>query len=161
MASRKNEEMKQRLLQERDMLLRKKEAIENQIAGIERAIALISEDGDVEAPPSQGRRVATKGIVLDLLSDVGTTGLNAQSAVDMAANRGIDLDKASVSSLLSRLKKDEVVVYDGDRYRLKKFADLSFRAGPQHAAHPRMTPLFDVPSAEDDNNSFGKAAIFN
>lgn len=35
------------------------------------------------------------------------------------------MDKASVSSLLSRLKKDEIVVFDGELYRLKEFAPKS------------------------------------
>lgn len=54
--------------------------------------------------------------------DVGTRGLNAQTAVDLANQRGVTLDRASVSSLLSRLKKDDVVVFDNEVYRLKEFA---------------------------------------
>ena len=44
------------------------------------------------------------------------------------AKRGIELDRGSVSSLLSRLKKDGVLFYDGSRYRLKEYA------GPRQAA---------------------------
>ena len=125
--SRKNEAMKQRLLEERANLLRQKEALENQITGIERAIALVS--GDSAEPPAVQaagtRKTGAKRIVLDLLHDVGTTGLNATAAVELAGRRGSVLDKATASSLLSRLKRDGVVTYDGDRYRLPEFAGLA------------------------------------
>ncbi|MGO9742621.1 MAG: hypothetical protein ACLPN5_14150 [Roseiarcus sp.] len=119
---RKNQEMKDRLLKERDLLLRERDAIENKILGLERAIALIADDHASESGNHGGRRTATKSVILDLLRDVGTTGLNAIAAVDLANARGVTLDKASVSSLLSRLKKDEIVTYDGDKYRLKEFS---------------------------------------
>lgn len=114
--------MKQRLLEERDLLLRQKEAIENQIAGLERAITLFGDDGEILHAATNGKRTATKGIVLDLLRDVGTTGLNAATAVNLANMRGFTLVRNSVSSLLSRLKADEVITYDGEKYRLKEFS---------------------------------------
>lgn len=138
---RKRQEMKDRLLKERDALIRDKEAIENRILGLERAIALIGDDASTIASVQHGRRTATKGIVLDLLRDVGTTGLNAITAVDLASQRGVTLDRASISSLLSRLKKDDVVAYDGERYRLKEFAPAS----PQspHAGPNVIIPPFE------------------
>lgn len=128
MASRKTHEMKQRLLEERDRLLRQREALDNQIAGIERAISLVGDE--VCVSPAQKRRTSTKSVVLDLLEDVGTTGLNASIAVDLADRRGISIERASTSSLLSRLKSDGIVVFDGDKYRLKKYAP---NAGPQNS----------------------------
>lgn len=116
--------LKKRLMQQRDQLLKQVEALNNRVAGLEMAIALIdsndvpTEGSTFEAAP---KRVNVKTMVLDLLDEVGTTGLNAVTAVDIAKRRGIQLDKGSVSSLLSRLKKDDVVVYDNDKYRLKKF----------------------------------------
>lgn len=120
MASRKNQEMKQRLIEERDRLLRQREAIDNQIAGIERAIALVGDDEPILA--SRKRRTSTKSVVLDLLDDVGAAGISAAIAVDLAERRGITIERASVSSLLSRLKSDGVVVFDGEKYRLPKYA---------------------------------------
>lgn len=124
MSKRSDEMMKQRLLTERDRLLRQREALDNQIAGLERAIALFDgEPQDGAHPASSGAiRGRVKTLIIDLLKEVGTTGLNAQTAVDLADRRGVSVGKESVSSLLSRLKKDDVVVYDGDRYRLKEFA---------------------------------------
>ena len=120
MASRKEEEMRQRLLLEREDLLRRRDALDNEIKGIERAIQLVSasEAKDV----SSSRKPQTKGIVLDLLEEVGTTGLDAAIAVRLASAKGLTVEKASVSSLLSRLKRDAVVEYDGERYRLPKYS---------------------------------------
>ena len=115
--------MKQKWLAERDRLLRQRDAIDNQIAGLERGIALMDEETHDSAPVAQGRG-RVKAIIFDLLKEAGTTGLNAQSAVAMASRRGISLGKDSISSLLSRLKKDGVVQYDGDRYRLNEYARI-------------------------------------
>ncbi len=120
MASRKTKEMKKRLLEEREKLLRQREALDNEIKGIERAIALVS--AEESSKTATGKRTQIKGIVLDLLEDVGTTGLNATDAVELANKKGLTIERASVSSLLSRLKKDGVVVYDGNKYRLPKYA---------------------------------------
>ncbi|MEM8849378.1 MAG: hypothetical protein AAGE03_05010 [Pseudomonadota bacterium] len=120
MASRKTEEMKQRLLEERDSLLRQRDALDNEIKGIERAIQLIADDS--MSSPEQGKRVQIKSIVLDLLEQVGTTGLDAAGAVRLANERGVTLKQNSVSSLLSRLKADGAVTYDGSQYRLGKYS---------------------------------------
>lgn len=68
---------------------------------------------------------SVKSTVLDLLERAGEGGLNAAIAVEMAKEDGIDLDRGSVSSLLSRLKTDNVVIYNGTVYRLKKFSQFS------------------------------------
>jgi hypothetical protein len=117
----KDMERKQRLIQQRDQLLREIEALRNKVAGLEMAIALFDEEG-VPAPVSERRRSGIKDTVLDLLNEVGTTGLNAAIAVEIANRRGIHLDRQSVSSLLSRLKTDGAIVYEGQRYKLKQFA---------------------------------------
>ena len=54
-----------------------------------------------------------------MLKEAGKTGLNANSAVEMAKRRGIELDRGTVSSTLSRMKRDGAVDHDGERYRLK------------------------------------------
>lgn len=114
----------QKLLEQRDQLLREIEALRNKVAGLEMAIALLDSNEDASVVRS-GRKTpekrSVKGILLDLLEEAGTTGINASSAVEIANRRGITLDRGTVSSLLSRLKRDEVAAYDGERYRLKKF----------------------------------------
>lgn len=68
-------------------------------------------------------RSNVKQTVLALLESVGATGLNATTAVEMAARDGMSLERGTVSSLLSRLKNEGVVVYDGTVYRLKEHAE--------------------------------------
>lgn len=65
-------------------------------------------------------RSNVKQAVLELLEQVGDKGLNAATAVEAAGQAGISLERGTVSSLLSRLKNDGTVVYDGNVYRLKK-----------------------------------------
>lgn len=128
MASRKANEMKQRLLQEREALLKQRDAIDNEIKGIERAIQLVA--ADEGKLPLGAKKPQTKAVVLDLLEEVGTTGLDASAAVRIADEKGLTIEKNSVSSLLSRLKKDGVIEYDGQKYRLSKYSKASSRDDP-------------------------------
>jgi arginine repressor len=64
-------------------------------------------------------RGAVKRVLLELLEETGATGLNARLAVAMAAARGIEVDRTTLSSLLSRLKAEQIVAHDGYRYRLR------------------------------------------
>lgn len=113
-----------KLKDQRDQLLKEIEALRNKVAGLEMAMSLLdsNEDG-VSSKKGSRRRGNVKSTILELLSEVGTTGLNANTTVEMAKRRGVDLDRASVSSLLSRLKREEVLDYDGDKYRLKEFSE--------------------------------------
>lgn len=91
-----------------------------------------------EAPkPVEGKR-APKGSVkirvLKMLEDQERSGLNAARAVEISEAEGDPLDRGSVSSLLSRLKHDDVVVYDGSNYRLKKYSGIA-----PHAVTPIRT----------------------
>lgn len=63
-------------------------------------------------------RSNVKLAVLDLLARFQESGLNAAMAVEYAKEAGSNLDRGSVSSLLSRMKNEGVVVYDGAVYRL-------------------------------------------
>lgn len=81
-----------------------------------------------EAPVKAATKRAPKGsvkvLVLELLESQGRSGLNAAKAVELSEANGNALDRGSVSSLLSRLKQDGVVVYDGSNYRLKKYTGM-------------------------------------
>jgi hypothetical protein len=117
-----------RLTEQRDKLLAEIEALKNKATGIEMAISLLEGDTTSStAAAKSGSRGKVKGVVLDLLREVGTTGLNATTALEIAGRRGFLLDRGSVSSLLSRLKKDGVVVYDGEFYRLPEYAPETHR----------------------------------
>jgi len=63
-------------------------------------------------------RGAVKRVLLQMLQETGAAGLNARMAVAMAAARGIEIERTTFSSLLSRLKSDQIVTHDGYRYRL-------------------------------------------
>jgi hypothetical protein len=79
-------------------------------------------------------RSNVKQAILDLLEKAGETGLNAATAVETAAKAGMTLERGTVSSLLSRLKNEGVVAYDGSVYRLMKHKP---EAGPN--VHPLRT----------------------
>lgn len=86
----------------------------------ELVLDMMREERGEPAPKKRAKRANVKRTVLDLLTAVGEKGLNAAIAVEMAANEGIDLDRGSVSSLLSRLKNEGTVTYDKEVYRLKE-----------------------------------------
>jgi hypothetical protein len=106
--------------------------IDGKIEGLREAIRLQAGGGN-NIPEASERKRARRGnlkeSVLDLAKTVGDRGLTADECVTMAREtKGIELVPASVSSLLSRLKNDGVVFFDGERYRLKQYA------GPRNAA---------------------------
>lgn len=69
------------------------------------------------------KRGDLKDIVIALFEEAGESGLSTQACIRWAKDRrGVDLAPASVSSLLSRLKADNVLFFDGERYRLKRYA---------------------------------------
>lgn len=127
----------QRLITQRDQLLKEIEALRNKVAGLELAISLLEGDGTVSG--KSGRSVKT--VLIDLLKEVGTSGLNAAGAVELANRRGITLNTASVSSTLSRFKKDGIVVLDGDRYRLPQFVQHVAPSENVRPLWPASTPI--------------------
>jgi len=118
----------QKLIDERDRLRAELSAftatMTGRIAGLESAISLLQRD-DGEPEPQDGAksgRGEAKTLLLDLLREVGTSGLNAAIAEQIAKRRGIVLKRGTAASNLSRLKADGVVAHDGDKYRLPEFA---------------------------------------
>lgn len=112
----------QKLIDQRDLLLKELDALRNKIAGLELGISLMDNGVSPSSSSSTKSNRGVKHILIDMLREVGTTGLNAQFAVDMASRRGISLNVGSVSSTLSRFKADDVVKFDGEKYRLSEFA---------------------------------------
>ena len=69
------------------------------------------------------RRSNVKQTVLDILNQRAEEGVDAFIVLQLAQEWfGIELNRGSVSSLLSRLTSDGAVHYDGQLYRLKKYA---------------------------------------
>ena len=123
-----------RLLHERrNQLQSELAAIQARLQEVEGLLRAMS--GDAAPEPSRAsvilsriRRGDLNNIVLSLYEEAAEAGLSTSECVAMASKAGTPLKATSVSSLLSRLKSDGVLMYDGERYRLKRFA------GPRSAA---------------------------
>ncbi len=111
----------QRVIEQRENLMAEMETLRHKIEGLDIAIGLLN-----QAAPDESEQRARQEHVTDtliaLLREVGTKGLNARTVADIAVDRGLPLKRQSVSSLLSRLKKDGAVVYENGRYKLPKFS---------------------------------------
>ena len=108
-------------------------AVQARLQEVESLIRAMS--GEATPEPSRAsvvlsriRRGDLNNIVLSLYERAAETGLSTAECVAAASIAGTPLKATSVSSLLSRLKSDGVLMYDGERYRLKRFA------GPRSAA---------------------------
>jgi hypothetical protein len=81
--------------------------------------------GEPEPKSARGRRgLNVKSYLLQLLEQQGPMGLNANQAVELAAKDNKVFERGTVSSLLSRFKGD-VAYYDGQVYRLNKYANVA------------------------------------
>lgn len=123
-------------LQEKEMQLA---VLHAEIALLRKLLAEANGEPEQAAPRRKAPRANVKQIVLELLELSGDLGLNAAIAVEMAKERGQDIERASVSSILSRLKGDRVATYDGERYRLAKPA---LGAPPNVHPHPASKGVF-------------------
>ncbi len=108
----------------RERLLAKEEQLRVVQAEIDLLRSMLAEalgEPDPSAPKARAPRANVKRVILELLEAAGGNGVSAATAIEQASARGHELERTSVSSTLSRLKSDGVVVYDGDRYKLKQF----------------------------------------
>jgi len=114
----------QPLLDERDRLQSELEALQTKIRGLEYAIELITDEARKQESPAapKGRDRGITETIRSLLRDAGSSGLSPQMAVELAAARGQPLNPTSVSSLLSRMKRDGQVAYRRKRYVLTEDA---------------------------------------
>ena len=100
--------------------------LEGRRAGLLTAISVVSDEPVAATERSSVAEIARKPrgplkeIVLRLLSENSERGLVAVDVVDLAKAQGIELDRNSVSSLLSRFKRDKVVEHVGGKYRIPR-----------------------------------------
>ena len=109
----------------RDDLKNQISELQHKLAGVEMALKALS-GGDAskqKVPIAKALRTNVKQTLLTLLDEVQTDGLNAAKAVELAEKRGAQLERGTVSSLLSRFKSDNIVTYDGTVYRLAKYSE--------------------------------------
>lgn len=76
-------------------------------------------DGDPAPEHRIECKVRVKQFILLLLERAGAAGINTPLAIEQAALTGRHLVRSSVSGVLSRLKADGAVIYDGERYKLR------------------------------------------
>jgi len=55
---------------------------------------------------------------MEIIEESGTNGVTVGEVLERAAVRGKELDRASVSSLLSRNKREGLLTFDGERYHV-------------------------------------------
>ncbi len=122
----------QKLRDERDRLLREIEALKNQLIATERALSII--DGTEYRPSEPQPRERARNVkdtVLGLLAQAGESGLSVNQVLEAARVKGIELDRGSVSSLLSRLKRESTLDMRDGQYFVrppKAESDRSFSA---------------------------------
>lgn len=73
-----------------------------------------AESAPANEPPRRRRNV--KKTVMDLVEMAGSAGVTAAEVVDRARTIGRELDRGSVSSLLSKFKGQGALTFDGERY---------------------------------------------
>lgn len=104
--------MLQKLEAEKGRLMRQIEALQNEVRGLERAIALCGAD----VAEKRERPKNVKATVITLVQDAGLIGMSAAEVVDEAQKRGLHLEKATVASNLSRLKLEGTLEIRDGRY---------------------------------------------
>jgi hypothetical protein len=94
---------------------RELEGLRNRLKGIDASIAALA-GIDVATDPRRRTRRNVKRTVMDLIVESGHAGVTANEIVERAASSGRQLDRPSISSLLSRLKREGVLSFNGERY---------------------------------------------
>jgi prefoldin subunit 5 len=111
---------RQKLAAQLEEVQRQAAGLEHELAGLDRAIRVMKGDpllpAGVAAPAT---RVRIKDGILGLLAEYAS-GLTAAEAVEFARKRGMTFDRASVSSILSRLKREGTLEIEGSKYRIAK-----------------------------------------
>ncbi len=97
-------------------------SLQDKRSGLLLAMSVLTDEPlpEAEMPsqqPVRRTRLPLKDIVLRMVDAHSDRGVVAADIVEMGKAEGMDLDRNSVSSLLSRFKRDGVLSHDGGRYR--------------------------------------------
>lgn len=113
----RNEKMK-RLIAERDRIKVQIEALQNQLKGLDIAIGLMNGDETSVSVASTSRPRArnVKETVLTLVENAGEEGITVNGVLDAAKNNGTHLERGTVSSLLSRMRRENVLDMADGKY---------------------------------------------
>ena len=95
-------------------------ALQSKIEAMNEAIEAM---GGADSEPDKPKRGEAKSMILKLIEEAGETGTDATKIVEVSQLRGLTLARTTVSSLLSRLKKEDTLYLDDDTkmYKLKKY----------------------------------------
>lgn len=99
----------QKLQEERERLARQIEALQNELRGLDRAIALLRGETPADSKSDKIRPRNVKDTVLGLISAAGSKGLTVNQVLEAAVAKNIHLERGTVSSLLSRLKRENTL----------------------------------------------------
>src|SRR5579862_684191 len=94
----------EQLIKQRDQLVAEMEAMRNKIAGLEIAIRVVSGEPERAITPGAGK-IRVSETIVSLLRESGEAGLKPKAAIELAAGRGISLNRGSVYSLLNRMER--------------------------------------------------------
>lgn len=109
------DELLQQLITERDELKTKFEPMRERIQRLDAAIAALQGEtvtADINNPIR--RRKNVKSTVIDIISRAGDVGSTVSDIIQEADTAGVTLEKTSVSTLVSSLKRSgSLIVHDG------------------------------------------------
>lgn len=107
--------MLQKLKDERARLVRQAEALQNELRGLDRAIALC--EADENTPKARPKNV--KDAIVKIMDDAGLIGATVGEVVDAAKNAGMHLERGTVASTMSRLKGEGTFEVKDGRYFMR------------------------------------------
>jgi hypothetical protein len=110
-----------KLIEERERLVKQIEALHGELRGMDRAIAVMK--GEAASPQEAERKPRTKNVkdtVLSFVEKAGQEGLNVNELLLAAQRVNIHLERGTVSSLLSRFKRDNILDMRDGRYFLQR-----------------------------------------
>ena len=111
--------MLSQLDEEIETLTKQIEALHNQRLALQRLRAKVTGEDTGADQITKTRSRNVKDTVLGLLASAGEGGLTVNEVLTAAEKRGIHLERGSVSSLLSRLKREQVLDLKDGSYRVK------------------------------------------
>ena len=114
----KLEAEKARLKGEIEALERRADRLRGEMIGIERAIALVggSPSPGAEDPVKRERARNVKETVLTAVQAAGPQGINVNQLLERTEREGVHLERGTVSSLLSRFKREGILAMTDGRY---------------------------------------------
>jgi hypothetical protein len=109
------------LIDERDRFIFEMEALRNKIAGLDIAIKLVFTEPERSSSVAASGKVRVSDTIVELLRESGQRGLTPTVLVELAAARGIMLNRGSVYTILNRMVHVGTVTHENTKYKLQEF----------------------------------------